>query len=185
MSHTTLKEDLLAEFREERVMINEQIEILDPMATSLRQPAAKSLLSSSTLVITEYICYFLSLGIIAFIFLMHRIYPFSLLSNIFYTPEIRNSIGASNVIYLMCAIYAIIVFGSILLFCIGRIVREIRLKNDILEVVGRDVKVIVGMHLERKAALDTIEQRHMLGMSGIAQPFKSKPAVSEPVRSGQ
>lgn len=185
MSHTTLKEDLLAEFREERVMINEQIEILDPMATSLRLPAAMSMLSSSTLVITEYICYFLALGSIAFVFLMHRIFPFSLLSNLFYTPEFRNSIGASNVVYLMGATYGIVVLGALLLFFIGRMVREIRLKNEILDVVGRDIKIIVGMHLERKAALDTIEQRHMLGMSGIAQPFKSKPAVSESVKSGQ
>jgi hypothetical protein len=177
MSHTTLKEDLLAEFREERVMITEQIELLDPLATSLRQPAATNLLSSSTLVITEYICYFLSAGSIAFLFLMHRIFPFSLLSNFFYNPDFRNQIGSANILYFMGAIYGIIVLGALLVFLIGRVVREVRLKNEILEVAGRDIKLIVGMHLQRKAAIDTLEQRHMLGMSGIAMPNKSNNSV--------
>ncbi len=50
------------------------------------------------------------------------------------------------------------------------ITREIRLKNDILNHAGKDIKQIVGQHLERKAALETIEQRHLLGtISGVSQ----------------
>src|SRR5580704_6799657 len=98
MSLTTLKEDLLQEFREERIMINEQIELLDPLATSLRKPAAQRLLSSSTLILTEFSCYVVSLGGIAFISLMHKIYPFSLLNEVFYSSEMRNKIGGPNLI---------------------------------------------------------------------------------------
>src|ERR1700733_2093580 len=168
MSLTTLKDDLLAEFREERVMINEQIELLDPLATSLRKPAAQRLLSSSTLILTELIYYIVSLGGVAFMLLMHEIYPFSILSNIFYNADDRNRIGAQDLIYLIAGVYGLAALGAIVVFVIGRMAREMRLKNEILNQAGKDIKKIVGQHLERKAALDTIEQRHMLGMSGIS-----------------
>src|ERR1700761_7536455 len=101
MALTTLKDDLLAEFREERIMINEQIGLLDPLATSLRKPAAQRLLSGGALILSEFICYIISLGGIAFIAFMHKIYPFSILGNVFYNSEDRNRIGAPNLFYLI------------------------------------------------------------------------------------
>jgi len=179
MSLTTLKDDLLQEFREERIMINDQIEILDPLATAMRKPAAQRLLSSSTLIISEFSCYVITLAGIAFVGLMHQIYPFSLLNNIFYNSEYRNKVGAPNLVYLILGIYGIAAISVILVFIIGRLAREMRLKNDILHMAGKDIKTIVGQHLERKAMLDTIEQRHMLGLSGISLPEKGR-AVEVP-----
>ncbi|GAA4461553.1 hypothetical protein GCM10023093_06390 [Nemorincola caseinilytica] len=167
MSLTTLKDDLLAEFREERIMINDQLEVLDPLATALRRPAAQRLLSSSTLIIAEFTCYVLSLGGIAFAVLMHRIYPFSLLNKALYTPDVRNAIGAPHLSVLIAATYALVAIGVVFLFVIARMARELRLKNDILHMACRDIKTIVGQHLERRAAVRTIEQRHMLGLSGV------------------
>lgn len=185
MSLTTLKDDLLAEFREERIMINDQLEKLDPLATALRCPAAQKLLSSSTLFIAEFTCYVISLGGIAFGALMHRIYPFNLLNKALYTPEVRNALGGPNLSLLIAATYALLAIGVVGIFVIGRMSREIRLKNEVLHMAGRDVKAIVGQHLERKAALKTIEQRHLLGLSGVipvTNPAKVTP-VSEVVNA--
>ena len=180
MALTTLKDDLLQEFREERIMINEQIELLDPLATSLRKPAAIRLLSSGTLIITEISCYIISLGGIAFIAFMHEIYPFSIMGDMFYNAELRNKAGNLNLLYFILGVYGITAISVLLLFIIGRMAREIRLKNDILHVAGKDIKTIIGQHLERKAAHDTIEQRHMLGLSGISMPpAKQKAPVHE------
>lgn len=180
MSLTTLKEDLLQEFREERIMINEQIELLDPLATSLRRPAAQRLLSSGTLILAEYSCYIMSLGGLTFLGFLHRIYPFRLLQDLFYNSEIRNTVGGTGMIYLILAVYGIAALGTALIFIIGRMAREIRLKNDILNMAGKDIKTIVGQHLERKAILDTIEQRHMLGLSGVShQPLKEKVVIND------
>ena len=184
MSLTTLKDDLLQEFREERIMINEQIELLDPLATSFRRPAAQRLLSSGTLIVTEFSCYIVSLGGIAFVAFMHLIYPFSILGDTFYNPELRNKIGAPNLTYLVLAIYGLAAISVAMIFIIGRMVREMRLKNDILHIAGKDIKTIVGQHLERKAALDTIEQRHMLGMSGVNPVVRQKVQVNEVVNQG-
>lgn len=184
MSLTTLKDDLLQEFREERVMVNEQIELLEPLATSLRQPAAQKLLSSGTLAITEFSCYTVSLGGVAFIAFMHLIYPFSLLSNIFYNPALRNKIGAPNLTYLILAVYGLTAIGAVLIFIVGRMAREIRLKNDILTIASKDIKTVFGQHLERKAALDTIEQRHMLGVSSVNPIVRHKVTVTEAIDAG-
>ena len=184
MALTTLKDDLLQEFREERIMINEQIEMLDPLATSLRKPAAQRLLSSGTLIITEISCYIISLGGLACIAFLHEIYPFSIMKDIFYNTEIRNKAGNLNLLYFILAVYGIAAIAVMLVFIIGRMAREIRLKNDILHVAGKDIKTIIGQHLERKAIHDTIEQRHMLGLSGISLPPKPKAHVTEVMNPG-
>jgi hypothetical protein len=177
MALTTLKDDLLQEFREERILIKEQIELLDPLAISLRKPAAQRLLSSGTLIISEISCYILSLGGIAFMVFMHLIYPFNILGEIFYNTQSRNTVGAENLVYLTLGVYGLAGMGVILVFIIGRMAREMRLKNDILHHAGKDIKIIIGQHLERKAVLDTIEQRHMLGLSGISQPAEAQQKV--------
>lgn len=179
MALTTLKDDLLAEFREERIMINDQLELLDPLATAMRRPAAQRLLSSSTLFIAEFGCYIVSLGGVAFGVLMHKIYPFSILGSMFYTPEVRSRVGVPNLTMLTLATYGLLAIGVAALFVIGRMAREIRLKNEILDHAGRDIKTIVGQHLERKAALHTVEQRHMLGMSEVVQVSSTKITVTE------
>lgn len=180
MSLTTLKDDLLAEFREERIMINDQLEVLDPLATALRRPAAQRLLSSSTLFVAEFICYILSLGGIAFAVLMHRIYPFSLLNKALYTPELRNGLGAPNLTVLISATYALVGFGVVLLFVLGRMAREVRLKNAILNMACTGIKTVVGQHLERRAAVRAIEQRHLLGLSGVS-PVNNSPTKAAQV----
>ena len=172
MPLTTLRDDLMQEFREECIMIREQMEILDPLGTSLRKPAAQRLLSTSTLIATEFLCYALFLGGIAFLAMMHNIYPFSVGSTIYHTPEISNKLGGPNVNNFLLAGYGIVVLAVILFMVIARMARIIRLKNEILHQAGTDIKLIIGMHLERTAAIDTLEQRHMLNVSGISMPAK-------------
>lgn len=184
MSLTTLKEDLLAEFREERIMITDQLEMLDPLATSLRCPAAQRLLSSGTLIIAEFSCYIVSLGGIAFTALLHKIYPFSILNKTLYTPELRNQIGGPNLTMLIMATYALATIGVVLVFILGRMAREIRLKNDILNLVGKDIKTMMGQHLERKAAITGLEQRHLLGSSGVNPVPNPRVNVNEVVNVG-
>ena len=111
---------------------------------------------------------------------MHRIYPFSILSDLFYNSMIRNGVGTESMTYLILAIYGMAAIGVALMFIVGRMAREMRLKNDILNHVGKDIKQIVGQHLERKAAQDTIEQRHMLGtVSGVSHKQPQKVVVAD------
>ena len=184
MALTTLKDDLLAEFRDERIMINEQIDILEPLAISLRKPAAIRLLSSGTFLITEYICYIISLAGIVFMVYMNKVKPLSILNELFYNTQYRRDFGAENLLYLLLIVYGLMGISAIFVFIIGRMAREMRLKNDILNLAGKDIKTIVGQHLERKATLENIEQRHMLGLSGVSQQVRTVDDVNTTANPG-
>jgi hypothetical protein len=173
MPLTTMNEDLLREFEEECNMVNTQMKMLDPLGTSLRRPAAQRLLSDTTLIITEYICYALFIGILVFAAMAHTIKPFSVMDTIYHNPEINTIVGSPNLNNYLLASYGIVVIAAILVLAIGRMARVIRLKNDILHQAGKDIKTILEQHLQRKAALDIINQRHGLGLSGISIPVKA------------
>lgn len=142
-------------------MIYEQVELLDPLGTSLRKPAAQRLASKGGLIFAEIICYLLAVGIIAFLFFMHKIYPFYILADLRNKSEFR-SLGWLNIEVFTVAIYAIITIMAIMFYGFARAARAFRLKNDILNLAGKNIKEIVGQHLKRKAAIDAIEQRHFL-----------------------
>jgi hypothetical protein len=175
MSFTTLKDDLLAEFREERMMINDQLELLDPLGTSLRRPETQNLHGPSTLFIIEIIGYILCVCCLAFAILMHNIYPFSILNTALYNPELRSSLGGPNITLLSASVYTLVGIIAVCIFIIARLVRSVRLKNEVLQHAGRDVKTIVSQHLLRRAAMEAIEQRHLLSTTGVI-PLPSSPA---------
>ncbi len=184
MALTTLKDDLMQEFREERVMIKEQLEILDPLGTALRKPAAQRLISSTTLVLTEIVFYLLFVGIIGFAFVIHKFPPFSVIKDINNSPEISSKIGAQQLHDFIWTGYCFLAICAVICFTIGRMARIIRQKNEILYQASKDIKIIIGLHLERKAAIDTIEQRHLLDLSGIAKPNKLKLNINDITNPG-
>jgi hypothetical protein len=167
MSRASLQDDLLNEFKEEKKMINEQVQLLDPLATSLRKPAAQRLLGNTALILCEIICYLLAIASVAFIFFMNKIYPFYILSDVLYNSKYREEIGIVNITYLNIGIYCLIGLIALLFLIIGRTSRTIRLKNEILHMAGKDIKVIAQEHLKRKAAINVIEQRHFMELPGL------------------
>ncbi len=184
MALTTLKEDLMQEFRAERDMVNEQMEMLDPLGTSLRRPAAQRLLSNTTLILTEFGCYGLFIAGIAFLIMANGLYPFSVMNTIYHSPEITTKIGGPNINNFILAGYGIIALGTVFILIIGRMAGVIRRKNEILHVAGKDIKIILGQHLERQAAIEAIAQRHHFDISGISIPAKAKPRVTEVMNPG-
>jgi len=159
MTSTRLQDDFLRDFKEQKKMIYEQVELLDPLGTSLRKPAAQRLIGKGALIFSEVICYLLAIGIIAFLFFIDKIYPFYILSELRFKSEFR-SLGWINIQAFIIAIYAAFGLIALLFYGLARSARAIRQKNDILSLAGKNIKEIVGQHLQRKAAIDTIEQRH-------------------------
>ena len=180
MSLTNLKDDLLHEFREERRMINAQVEALDPLATSLRKPAAQRIISNSGLIALEILCYLVALGGIVFMIFMKKIYPFYILTDLTYTPEFRNSIGLVNVAYLNIAVYALVALQVVLFYVIGTTLRRVRLKNNILQMAGNNIKTVVEQILARKAAIEAIEQRHFIDITDVQINYTSGVDSSRP-----
>jgi hypothetical protein len=159
-----LQDDLLHDFKEQKEMINRQLEVFDPLGTELSKPAARRLVSKTLLIFTEVLCYLLSLGSAASVVLITIIYP--LYRQFHYQPEYIEVRG-ENIEVFTAASGAFAGILAVLFFFLARAVRSIRLKNDILHFAGKHIKTMVSQHLKRKAAIDIIEQRHFFELPPI------------------
>lgn len=161
MALTRLQEDLLQEFKEERRMIVNQIELFDPLASSMRRPAAQRLFSKGALIFLELFVWLAFFGTIALGFLLKKLFPYYVLGQL-QARATEAGIGRYNADALYWGVIGLIAGAALLWLIIARMIRRIRLKNDILHLAGSRIKTLVGQHLERKAAIDAIEQRHFL-----------------------
>ena len=154
-----LQDDLLHEFREEKRMIQSQIEEFQPLAVSLRKPAAQRLASKSLIILGELICWLLFLTAVAACVFLNRLYPFSLLFDIG-TPGSALNISNQDGQVLRLSLYGVTALCGIGFLLLARSLACVRQKNAILNMAGSRIKTLVGQHLERKAAIDAVEQRH-------------------------
>ncbi len=166
MSLSTLEDDLLKELKEERRLIYEQIEVLDPLSVALRKPLHQRMMSNTLLTLAEIICYLLAVGGIIFIAVAHTIYPFSVLAKVYNSKSLMSKLGSSDVDHFALAVYAVMVLCILLIFFVGRMARDIRKKNQILSLAGMDIKDLMAGHLDRKAAIDYLEMKHEFDFSG-------------------
>lgn len=168
VSMTRLQEDLLNDFKDQRQIIIEQVELFDPLATALRKPAAQKLASRAWLIIAEIVCYLASAGMIAFTVSMNRVYPFSALVNVRYIRNADDLKLMSEAEHFSIAIHAMAALLGLLFYIVARMTRRIRLKNNVLRLAGTNMKILMGQHLKRKAATAAIEQRHFLDLPSFA-----------------
>ena len=184
-----LNDDLLNEFKEQKALIYNQLEVFDPLGTQLSKPAAQRLVSTGILVVSEILCYLLALGMLVFAFFLTKIYPFYILAELQYKGDYAK-LGFINVRMFTFAIYGMIGIISLLLYFLGTSLRQIRLKNNILSQAGKDIKNLVGQHLKRKAAIDAIEQRHFLELpdfqeEGVVIPAKVNEVLNPGYEGGK
>jgi hypothetical protein len=164
----TLQDDLLQDFKEQKRIIKLQIELFDPLATSLRQPAAQRLISKGGIIFAEFFCYLLCMAAIAFTIIMNLVIPFNLLSKLQFNPVYQEhliqygNLNLNEAQLLNITMHVLAGFIALLFFIMGRILRRIRLKNAILDLAANNIKALMGQHLNRKASIEAIEQRHFL-----------------------
>ena len=167
MSTTRLQDDLFKDFKEQQKFIEEQVKLFDPMAESLSRPAATRLFRTGSMILLEIFFYVLCLGTIAFAVYIHKIRPFDLISNLMYDMKTRYLVGMDNLWMLNIAIYCMLGLIAFLFFALAQNMRTIRIKNDILHKAGKNMRTLVGQLLKRKAAIDTIQQRHFTELPGM------------------
>jgi hypothetical protein len=185
MSLTTLEDDLLQEIKEERRIIYEQIEVLDPLSVALRKPIAQRLMHTTLLTLAEIVCYLLAVGGIIFAAVAHTIYPFSVLAKVYNSKTLMNKLGSADVDHFALAVYAVMVLCILLIFLVGRMAHDIRKKNQVLHLAGMDVKEMMAAHLDRKAAIDYLEMKHELDFSGSTiQEEDEDPGINDIMNPG-
>ncbi|MES2478880.1 MAG: hypothetical protein V4561_07325 [Bacteroidota bacterium] len=166
MENSKLQEDLLREFKEEKELINAQLALLDPLAVSLRKPVAARIWNSLVLVAFEALSWLGIATVISFCVIRDKVYPFYILARMrSQGARLGFSDRDMNNMYNSVIVFAVII--CILLFIIARNLAKIRKKNNILQMAGKTIKTVVGEQLKRKAAINTIDQRHF----GILEPL--------------
>lgn len=175
MAHSRLQDDLLQEFREHKRIMSEQIALFDPLATSLRRPAAQRLASKTALIITEILCYLLFLGFAALTLGMNLVFPFNLLVQFPIEQDIMQGLHFSREEWFHLAVRGLSALIALLFMVMAALIRRIRLKNDILYLAGTNIKTLVGQHLTRKAAMEAIEQRHFMELPNFNEHVTTMP----------
>ncbi len=160
MKPLNLQQDLIRDFQEQKKTVNEQVALIDPMATSLRKPAAKRLFNAGLIVFMEIVAWLLLLGCIAFTIFADKLYPFYYLSQMAHDTALGDRYKAHDLNLLYWCIKGIGIFAALLFLIIARMLGTIRLKNSILHVAGRNMKLLVEQLLKRKAAMETMEQKY-------------------------
>lgn len=172
-----LQDDLIQDFKEQKAMIEQQLKVFDPLSNELNKPAAKRLVSKGALISAEILCYLLTAGAVVFAIFMAKIRPFTVLPRIRFDPDF-SKFGWDAELF-NASIYGLVGIIAILFYLMARALRSIRLKNDILHYAGKDIKTLVSQHLQRKAAIQVLGERHLFeipssDVEGIAFVEKSK-----------
>lgn len=172
MTITRLQDDLIKDFNEQKKSINEQIELFEPLATSLRKPAAHRLMNQTVVFSTELLCYLLCLATIAFTVLMDRIYPFTVLLDGSFGSHVDDVLHLNEKQAFNVAVHSLGGIIAFLFFVLARATGRIRQKNAVLNLAGKNIKQLVGQHLKRKAAIENLEQRHFPDLPPLDAPQK-------------
>lgn len=160
MKPVNLQEDLIRDFQEQKKTISGQVELIDPMATLLRKPAARRLFHAGFIVFMEIISWLLFLAAIAFALFMDKLYPFYLVNQVIHDSNLAEHYKTSDLDLLHWGIRGLALLSGILFLIIARMLSTIRLKNSVLHVAGRNMKLLVEQFLKRRAAMEGLEQRH-------------------------
>jgi cell division protein FtsB len=159
MAATRLQDDLLRQFREEKEMILSQIELLEPLAASIRKPMAQRLAGKGFILFMELLCWLLFLAMIASCFFLNKLFPFYLLFQLSKPLHVQD-LGMHGVQMLQWSVYALILMIGLLFVFLARSLARVRQKNDVLNFAGSRIKTLVKQLHTRKASIDALEQKH-------------------------
>ena len=159
-----LKEDLIRDFIDQKEAINEQLTLIDPMAASLRRPAARHLFHNGFLILMEVVVCLLIISCGALIFLMDNIYPFYQINQIIHDSGMKERLNHNDMMMLSWAIKGLVGLIALLLLFIARMLGTVRMKNTILNLAGRNMKSLAEQMLHRKAVMESMEQRYPLDL---------------------
>ncbi len=177
MKPILLQDDLINDFQEQKKIIREQIALIDPLAASLRKPAAKRLFHAGFLVFMEIIAWLLCLGCIAVIVFQNKLYPLYFLSQMLHDTALSGTYKLYDLQMLNWAVKGLLLLAALLFVIIARMLAQIRKKNGVLHLAGKNMKVLVEQLLKRKAVMESLEQRHPISM-----PSDSDTIVLPPVK---
>lgn len=168
MVSNSLYQDLVEDFKKQNQLIDEQINVFEPITASLRKPAAQRLLNTGSLILFELIFYVFGIASFAFAIMMKHVVPFYILETL-KVKTVETGFSKTDVDALFWLVTGLFVLSGFLFFYVARLLHKIRLKNAIIHTVNKQIKVLLSQHLQRKAAIDNIEKKHFTELPTLEQ----------------
>ncbi len=160
MQPLSLKEDLILDFQEQKKALAGQMDLINPMATSLRKPAARRMADAGFLIFLEILVWAACLSCIAFLVFMNKLYPFYYLSQLKHDTDIKSLYNLKDLEMLDWCIKGLGLLAALLLFIIARMVHKIRQKNSVLNLAGKNMKLLAEQFIKRKASMGSLMEKH-------------------------
>src|SRR5690554_2602958 len=159
MSHSELIRDLIQDFQQQRSDLDSKIELIDPIATSIRQPAASRLINNSLLVIGEYIMYILAIAFLGLTIFTNKV-P---ILNTWFTAseigEVIDRIPENDLLWFEVAYKGLFFLLALCFVWIGRMLVKFRHKNSILHLAAKDMNALVEVLFKRKVEMEQLENK--------------------------
>lgn len=160
MSHSELIRDLIQDFQQQKSDLNGQIQLIDPIATSIRKPAATRLLNDSLLIIGEYLMYILSLGFFALTIFTNKVMILNTWFQVSEIGEVQDRIPEDDLLWFEVAYKGLFFLLALCFIWIGRMLSKFRHKNSVLQLAAKDMNTLVEGLFKRKIEIEQLENKY-------------------------
>lgn len=160
MPQTELLKNLISDFQKQKKETQIQIQLIDPIATSIRRPAANRLLNKSMLIVGEILMYALFVLFLGFTFLANHIPFFDTWDKVTHLTEVKDSVIENDLLWFEIIYKGSFLLLSLLFLWIGRMLSNFRKKNDVLQLAAKNMNTIVEKLLNRKVEIEQLEHEY-------------------------
>lgn len=140
---------------EQLTEVNEILKTLTPIVQNLYKNKASQFIGTTLYIISEYFLYILGIATIGFVFIMHTVFPFHILSEIMHQKAYEMAISNKGDLKTFnIAIKALVVIIGVLFILLGFAKNASRKRKNSLIQAGAELKEIETKLLTKKQFLD-------------------------------
>ncbi len=176
MTNSRLHEDLIKDFQDQKRSIKAQIDLIDPLASTLHKPAYRRFLNSGLSVFLEILLWIAAAGLILYAIFYARLPPFYMLKRLITLGMNQSDFTDLELNSLAWSVQGLIILIAVLLVIISRMLARIRAKNAMLHLSAKNMKQLVEAQLKRKSAIESIEQRYIAELPTDQESVELPPA---------
>lgn len=164
MNDHTLFEDLLRDFQDQKITLNTQMELVDPLAGKMRKPMAHRFFQTGSLLALEFLMWILVVACFGFLVFMNKFYPFYYLDQITNDSTVISKFQQHDLTILTWSVRGIVIFLGLVCFWTGRLLSKIRHKNSILNLAGKNLKLLMEQYFKRQREISILENKYPVAL---------------------
>lgn len=158
--HTELIKALIHDFQEQKSTIKRQIDLMDPIAESIKEPARKRFFNKSLLMMGEFIMYILAIAFFASTILFDKIPFINTWDQLISLGEVKDYFVMNELLWYEVFIRGLLFSLALFTLWVARMLARFRKKNELLQLAGVQMNQAVEELLKRRIAIEDIENKY-------------------------